>query len=87
MNFACPYCGKKNDRVDNQLAQEFDDCCPGKPTDKVCIPDNAPRNFKNDLAGCEKFRSVLLCFFLFYGGPKSPKKTRSGLPMVEMRWP
>ena len=58
MNFACPYCGKKNDRVDNQLAQEYDDCCPGKPSDKACIPDNAPRNFRNDIAGCEKFRSV-----------------------------
>ena len=80
MNFACPYCGKKNDRVDNQLAQEYDDCCPGKPSDKVCMPDNAPRNFRNDIAGCEKFRLVS-CF-----NKMSDIMSGSDLPTVGTRW-
>ena len=72
MNFACPYCGAKNDRVDNQMAREYDDCCPGKPSDMACIPDNKPRNFRNDIKGCEKFR-------FSFGGDEMAMNAEMGL--------
>ena len=55
MNFACPYCGARNDK-NGFMAWEYDQCCPGRPEGLACIPDNATRNFEDDITGCEKYR-------------------------------
>ena len=54
MNFACPYCEKRNDDSEF-MANEFDRCCPGRQ-DLACLADNATRNFEDDITGCEKYR-------------------------------
>ena len=54
------------------MAREYDDCCPGKPSDMACIPDNKPRNFRNDIKGCEKFR-------FSFGGDEMAMNAEMGL--------
>ena len=60
-HFACPYCGKRYDQImgrHNELMEkEFDRCCPGRG-ELACLPDNATRNSKDDLKGCEKYRQA-----------------------------
>ena len=55
MNFACPYCGARNDK-NGFMAWEYDQCCPGRSEGLACIPDNATRNFEDDITGCEQYR-------------------------------
>ena len=55
MNFACPYCEKKNEGSEF-MAKEFDRCCPGRQEGHACLSDNATRNFDDDITGCEKYR-------------------------------
>merc|ERR1711953_37652 len=55
MNFACPYCEKRNDDS-IFMAQEYDRCCPGRQEGHACQSDNATRNFEDDITGCEKYR-------------------------------
>ena len=56
MNYACPYCEKRNDDSEF-MANEFDRCCPGRQG-LACLSDNATRNFEDDITGCERFRFV-----------------------------
>ena len=53
VHFSCPNC---NYKMTGHMAGTFDKCCPGKPEDKMCKPDNATRNDVDDIEGCEKYR-------------------------------
>jgi len=54
MHFACPQCTyRPNNKF---MANEFDQCCVGKPDDLMCKSDNKTRNFWDDKKGCEKYR-------------------------------
>ena len=54
-HFSCPNCYNK--WSSNQfLSKDWDDCCEGKPEDKMCIPDGKTRNEVDDLVGCEQYR-------------------------------
>ena len=55
MNFACPYCEKRNDN-NIYMAEEYDQCCPGRQEGHACLSDNATRNFEDDITGCERYR-------------------------------
>ena len=54
-HYSCPNCINK--WSSNQfLSKAWDDCCEGKPEDKMCIPDGKTRNEVDDIEGCEKYR-------------------------------
>ena len=54
-HYSCPNCFNK--WSSNQfLSKAWDDCCEGKPEDKMCIPDGKTRNEVDDIEGCEKYR-------------------------------
>ena len=54
-HYSCPNCFNKwsSNRF---LSKAWDDCCEGKPEDKMCIPDGKTRNERDDIEGCEKYR-------------------------------
>ena len=54
-HYSCPNCLNKWES-NNFLSDAWDQCCVGKPEDKMCIPDGKPRNDVEDLKGCEKYR-------------------------------
>ena len=54
-HFTCPNCYNKFSS-NSHMSQVWDDCCVGKPDDKMCIPDGKTRNEVDDLVGCEQYR-------------------------------
>ena len=55
-HFSCPNCLNKWEN-NGFVSKQWEECCVGKPEDKMCIPDGKPHpNERNDKKGCERYR-------------------------------